>query len=73
MIDSMKVEQDVEFEVNSLYEALLEVKDSGKARGKRYRQARLLRLSVLVKLGDQDTPEGLAQWVKLRAEQWRRP
>lgn len=69
---SMKVEQDVEFEVNSLYEALLKVSDKRKARGRRYGLATLLTLSVLAKLGGEDTPEGMAEWVKLRAEELRR-
>jgi predicted transposase YbfD/YdcC len=68
---NMKVEQGVEFEVNSLYEALLSVKDKRKARGKRYGLATLLTLSVLAKLGGEDTPEGMADWVKLRGEQLR--
>ena len=57
---SMKVEQSVEFEVNSLYEALQSVKDKRKARGKRYGLATLLTLSGLAKLGGEDTPEGMA-------------
>src|SRR5258708_28731679 len=68
---SMKVKADVEFEVNSLYEALLKVSDKRKARGKRYGLATLLTLSVLAKLGGEDTPEGMAEWGKLRAEALR--
>jgi predicted transposase YbfD/YdcC len=68
---SMKVDEGVEFEVNSLYEALLSVKDKRQARGKRYRLATVLTLSVLAKLGGEDTPEGMAEWVKHRAEQLR--
>ena len=65
---SMKVEEAVEFEVNSLYEALLRVRDKRKERGKRYRLAVVLSLSVLAKLGGEDTPEGMAEWVKHRAQ-----
>lgn len=65
---SMKVNSAVEFEVNSLYEALLSVKDKRKARGKRYALATVLTLSVLAKLGGEDTPEGMAEWVKHRAK-----
>jgi predicted transposase YbfD/YdcC len=68
---SMKADERVEFEVNSLYEALLTVRDKRKARGKRYGLASVLTLSVLAKLGGEDEPEGMAEWVKLRAEQWR--
>src|SRR5260221_10701429 len=68
---NMRDEASVEFEVNSLYEALLRVRDKRKARGKRYRLASVLTLSVLAKLGGEDEPEGMAEWVKLRAEQLR--
>src|SRR5713226_8796409 len=68
---SMKVDGVVEFEVNSLYEALLRVKDKRKARGKRYELATILTLSVLAKLGGEDSPEGMAEWVKHRGEQLR--
>jgi predicted transposase YbfD/YdcC len=61
----------VEFEVNSLYETLQTVRDNRKARGKRYTAATVLTLSVLAKLGGEDTPEGMAEWVKLRAVQLR--
>jgi predicted transposase YbfD/YdcC len=68
---SIKVGQAVEFEVNSLYEALLSVKDQRKARGKRYELATILTLSVLAKLGGEDRPEGMAEWVKHRTEELR--
>jgi predicted transposase YbfD/YdcC len=61
----------VEFEVNSLYEALETVSDKRKARGKRYSAATVLTLSVLAKLSGEDTPEGMADWGKLRAAQLR--
>ncbi|MEP7288696.1 MAG: transposase family protein [Chloroflexota bacterium] len=59
--------QAVEFEVNSLYEALLNISDKRKRRGRRYALATVLTLSVLAKLGGEDTPEGMAEWVKYRA------
>lgn len=62
----------VEFEVNSLYETLLRIGDRRKARGKRYALATVLTLSVLAKLGGEDTPEGMAAWVKYRWEELRR-
>ena len=65
---STQAVQDVEFEVNSLYEVLLKIRDKRKARGRRYALATVLVLSVLAKLGGQDTPEGMAEWVKYRAE-----
>ena len=54
----------LEFEVNSLYAALLNVTDRRHARGKRYSLATILTLSVLAKLSGEDTPEWLADWVK---------
>jgi hypothetical protein len=69
---SMKAPDGVEFEVGSLYEALLKVTDKRKARGKRYSLASLLTLSVLAPLGGEDTPEGIADGVQLRGEQLRR-
>src|SRR5260370_16109776 len=68
---SMKVDGAVEFEVNSLYEALLRVTDKRKARGKRYGLVSVLTLSVLAKLGGEDEPEGMADWVKQRGPELR--
>jgi len=68
---SMEVKGSVEFEVNSLYEALLRVGDKRKARGKRYRVAEILTLSVLAKLGGEDEPEGMADWVRHRGQELR--
>jgi hypothetical protein len=60
----------VEFEVNSLYKALQMVDDKRKARGKRYSVALVLTLSVLANSEGKDTPEGMAERVKLRAVTW---
>src|SRR5258705_8719009 len=68
---SMKVDGAVDFEVNSLYEALLKVEDKRKARGKRYGLASVLTLSVLAKLGGEDEPEGMADWVRHRGQALR--
>lgn len=59
----------LEIDVNSLYTALLKVTDGRHARGKRYSLATILTLSVLAKLGGEDTPEAIADWVKLRGKQ----
>src|SRR5258707_11832633 len=72
MNDRVQAEVGVEFEVNSLYETLLKIGDKRKARGKRYRLATVLTLSVLAKLGGEDTPEGMASWVKYGWEELRR-
>jgi predicted transposase YbfD/YdcC len=42
-----------------------------KARGKRYGLASVLTLSVLAKLGGEDEPEGMADWVKHRGQALR--
>lgn len=65
---SIEITEKVEFEVNSLYAAFQQLKDKRKARGKRYELAVILTLSVLAKLAGEDEPEGMAEWVKLRAE-----
>src|SRR5512140_2636984 len=68
---SIRAPEGVAFEVNSLYEALQRVSDKRKARGKRYSVALVLTLSVLAKLGGEDKPEGMAEWIQLRAEPLR--
>ena len=52
----MKAPTRIEFEVHSLYETLLTVKDKRKARGKRYEVATILTLRVLAKVGGEDPP-----------------
>ena len=59
----------LEFEINGLYAELLNITDRRHARGKRYSLATILTLSVLAKLSGEDTPEGIADWVKLRGKQ----
>ncbi len=68
---SIPTTEGVAFEVHSLYEALQRVTDKRKARGKRYSVALVLTLSVLAKLGGEDQPEGMAEWVQFRAEPLR--
>jgi DDE family transposase len=68
---SIPTAEGVSFEVNSLYAALQSVGDNRKARGKRYSVALVLTLSVLAKLGGEDKPEGMAEWVQLRGEPLR--
>lgn len=61
----------ISFEVNSLYEAFVQLSDRRKARGKRYELAVILTLSVLAKFAGEDEPEGMAEWVKLRGGELR--
>jgi predicted transposase YbfD/YdcC len=62
----METGTDVSFAVSSLYEALLQVSDKRKARGKRYPLAALLTILVLGKLSGEDEIEGIAEWGRLR-------
>jgi len=58
------------FDIGSLYEYLLEVTDTRKARGKRYTLISLLVLMLLAKLCGEDKPSGIAEWIAHRKEQW---
>jgi len=64
-------DDEIQFDVNSLYATFQRLSDRRKARGKRYELALVLTLSVLAKLAGQDEPEGMAEWVKLRGETLR--
>jgi len=63
-------EEEVVFDVGSLYAHLQGVKDKRKPRGKRYPLVALLVMMVMAKLCGEDTPSGIADWVKYRAEQF---
>jgi predicted transposase YbfD/YdcC len=54
-------------DVGSVYSRLMELPDLRARRGRRYELALLLLVVVLAKLAGQDKPEGIAEWVKLRA------
>ena len=60
---------DVIFDVGSLYARLQTLKDSRKPKGLRYPLVALLVMMVLAKLCGEDTPSGIADWVKYRSEQ----
>lgn len=55
------------FELGSLYDRFEQLSDGRDARGKRYPLAVLLTLLVLAKLGGEDQPHGIAEWVRARA------
>lgn len=57
------------FDLGSLYGYLLKVADVRRAKGKRYRLATLLILMLLAKLGGEDKPSGITDWVAERKEQ----
>ena len=56
-----------EFDVKSLYGYLEEITDKRKRRGIRYQLADALALIILAKLGGEDEPRGIADWLKYRA------
>lgn len=63
-------EEEVVFDVGSLYAHLQELKDSRKPRGVRYPLVAVLVMMVMAKLCGEDTPSGIADWVKYRGEQF---
>jgi predicted transposase YbfD/YdcC len=56
------------FDVGGLWERLATLADTRKARGKRYPLALVLLLMVLAKLGGEDRPSGIAEWVTHRRD-----
>jgi len=62
--------EDVVFDVGSLYADLQKLKDSRKPRGIRYPLVAVLVMMVMAKLCGEDTPSGIADWVKHRIEQF---
>jgi len=57
------------FDMGSLYEYLQRVPDVRSSKGKRYRLVTLLILMLLAKLGGEDKPSGITDWVAERKEQ----
>jgi predicted transposase YbfD/YdcC len=58
------------YDLNSLFSFLLRVKDKRHAQGKTYPLVNLLVLIILAKLGGEDNPSGITEWVANRVEQW---
>lgn len=58
-------------DVGSLYARLEALPDPRKRRGVRYRLAVILVAMLLAKLAGQDSPQGMAEWVRLRKELFR--
>lgn len=57
------------FEVGSLYAYFQRVKDTRKLKGKQYPLTQLLLLMMMAKLGGEDKPSGIADWIANRVEQ----
>lgn len=58
------------FDIGSLYAHLEEIEDTRKAKGKRHQLIELLILMLLAKLGGEDRPSGIAEWIANRKEIW---
>ncbi len=72
LVEALACDRDgVVFDVESLYSRLTGLPDHRARRGMRYELAVLLLAVLLAKLAGQDKPEGIAEWVKLRAEFFR--
>lgn len=59
------------YDIGSLYAYLEKVADRRHAKGKRYPLAMLLILFLLAKLGGEDQPSGIAEWVAHRRDELR--
>ena len=57
------------FSITELMVSLEQLTDSRQARGKRYKLPYILTLIILARLVGEDTPKGVAEWVKLRQKQ----
>jgi len=57
------------YEVSSLYAHFQRVKDTRKPKGKLYPLPLLLTLMMMAKLGGEDKPSGIAEWIAHRIEQ----
>lgn len=66
---ALSIPQDADgliFDVGSLYARFLDLPDVRKRRGVRYALGVILVAVLLAKLAGQDTPQGIAEWVRLR-------
>jgi len=57
------------FSISEFMIDLQRLTDSRKARGKRYQLSHILIFILIAKLAGEDTPKGIAEWVKLRRRQ----
>jgi predicted transposase YbfD/YdcC len=61
-------EEELVFEVTSLYAWLLKLKDQRKRRGVRYPLGLILVMVILAKLGGEDGPKGICEWLSHRID-----
>lgn len=70
LLPSQEVDENgLVFDLGSLYEFLMRIPDNRRSKGKRYRLVTLLVLMLLAKLGGEDKPSGITDWVAERKEQ----
>lgn len=62
------VEEAIAFDLNSMYAWLLKLTDGRKRRGVRYPLALILTMVILAKLGGEDGPKGMAEWLRHRSD-----
>ena len=65
-------ENELVFDIGSLYDYFTKVPDTRKQKGKRYALRQHLGNDGLAKLGGEDKPSGITDWVAERAEQLKR-
>ena len=63
-------ETELVIDVGSLYEQFQILKDSRKPKGMRYSLETIMVMIIMAKISGEDTPSGIADWVKHRAEQF---
>jgi predicted transposase YbfD/YdcC len=66
---SHSLEHGALFDLGSLYAQLGALEDGRHAKGRRYSLGLILLVTILAKLCGEDTPFGIAEWARLRAEQ----
>jgi len=63
-------ETGIVFDIGSQYAQFQTLRDSRNPKGLRYQLVTILVMLTMAKLCGQDTPSGIADWVKHRAEQF---
>jgi predicted transposase YbfD/YdcC len=66
-----QMQESNDLDAGSLYHAMQQVPDGRKKRGVRYSVALILTLILLGKVAGMTTPQGVCEWVRLRAERLR--
>lgn len=67
-MESNTAEESTIIDMDGLYARLGELTDKRKARGVRYQLVTILVMMIMEKLSGEDTPSGITEWVKHRAE-----